>query len=101
MSKRFYHGTTKSKGLKILKEGLRAKFYEPEWFTIADEKDGIELAYYHAKMRNGGKTPCVIEINIPKEVLRQYVYREGGLKKSIDAKYCRMMTEKQLKEAIN
>lgn len=96
----FYHGTTMHKGLKIMQTGLTARFYEPQWFTIADEKDGIGLSYYHAKSRNNGRSPCVIEIKLPKDIVREYVYREGGLKKPIDAKYCRIMSEKEIQQKI-
>lgn len=91
----YYHGTTLAKGKKILEKGLEARYYEPQWFTIIEEP---RHAWYHARKRNKGKSPCVFEIKLPKEVAREFVYKEGGLKKAIPAKYCRMMTSKELKE---
>jgi hypothetical protein len=93
----YYHGTTIAKGEKILKKGLEAHYYEPQWFTIIEEPNH---AWYHAKKRNSGKTPCVIEIKLPKEVAREFVYKEGGLKKAIPVKYLRMLSNKEIKDAI-
>ena len=94
-----YHGTTLAKGKKILEKGLEARFYEPQWFTIIEEP---EHAWYHAKKRNASKFPVVFEIKLPKEVAREFVYKEGGLKKAIPIKYIylRMMTDKELKELV-
>lgn len=81
----FYHGTTKAIAKKILQSELRARFYEPEWFTLADETQ-LYLAENHAKMR-GDKNGSVIKVSIPKSLKKEFVYREGGLKKPIPAKY--------------
>jgi|SRR5690606_17269069 len=96
----FYHGTTLAKGQKIMQTELRARFYESQWFTLATEEDGIELAYHHAKSRNAGKSPCVIKISLPKNKVKEYVYREGGMKKPIPSKYCKILTSKELKSWI-
>ena len=90
--KTYYHGTTISKGLKILKQGLKARFYEPEWFTITDD---IDLAWYHANLRNKGNG-CVIRVSIPDSLHSKYIFKAGGLKQHIPTRFLSKMTKKEL-----
>lgn len=96
----FFHGTTQDKANKILKDALKASYYEPEWFTLAGQ-DEIGLAMHHAKSRNKGKTPAIIQVTLPKELVNKYVYREGGLKQPIPSQYLKQLTPDQINNIDN